>query len=268
MSEEVIEQNPIEVAPVTVIPEPAVAEVPEAIEPQLPLEESIEQPELKAPKPKEERKVPVKVMLERVNAKEAQREAAERRAADAEALLEQLQNANREPNAPQPPKQANIDDLVVARAAALRLRDDRTAIINAGTEKFGPEAFNEAAEIAAACGCVSDEFVQDILAVDRVRAHEIYMELAKDPATATNLAGMDSRNRIAALTRMTMTASAKTEAPKPTLAPVKQVSKAPAPAPVVEPSASKVIDGYADDATDEQFTKQFNERMKARSARR
>jgi hypothetical protein len=50
--------------------------------------------------------------------------------------------------------------------------------------------------------------------------------------------------------------------------PAKGISKAPAPPPPVDPSASKTIDGYADEATDDQFTAQFNARMKARAARR
>lgn len=256
MTEEVLEHNPTEIvaeAPIETTDETPVEAVTE--EPQLPLGD--EPVEAKVAKPKEERLVPVKVMLERVGAKDAQLTAAERRAAEAEALVERLQNTNRETELTAPQKPANIDDLVAARATALRLRDDRAAIIDAGNKKFGSESFNEAAEIAAACGCVSDEFVSDILAVDRVNAHEIYMDLAKDPAKATSLAGMDSRNRIAALTRMTMTTPAKTELPKPSLAPTKQVSKAPAPPPPVDPSASKTVVWYSDDASDAEFDKGF-----------
>lgn len=257
MTDEVIEQNPID--PVVTEPE-AVIEAPAEVvseAPELPLGDEIETlPEPKAKKSKEEKTVPVRVMLDRVGAKDALLSAAERRAADAEAMLERLQNANREIE-PTPPKNTNIDDLVLARAAKLKLDDDRKALVSAGATAFGTEAFNEAAELAAAYGCVSDEFVRDVLAVDRSKAHEIYMELAKDPEKATSLANMDSRNRIAALTRMTMTTPAKVEPAKPTLAPAKQISKAPAPPPPIEPSATKTVPWYSDDASDADFDKGF-----------
>ena len=48
----------------------------------------------------------------------------------------------------------------------------------------------------------------------------------------------------------------------------KQVSKAPAPAPVVEPSASKTVDWRADDTDDEAFNSGFQEMMAKRNTRR
>lgn len=251
MTEEVIEQNPTEnvlqTEPIVVpAPEPAAEVVETPVEPVVePVETTQDQ--------EDKRKNPW--FLKRISAEAEARRLAEQRATDAEAMLERLQ-AGKEPDPATPPQ--DIDRLVNSRAAALRLADDRNALVQAGQTKFGASEFNQAAEIAAACGCVSDDFVADVLAVDRSKAHEIYMKLAEEPERAAQIAQMDSRRRIAELTRMTMTINAPAApAPKAPAAPAKQVSRAPAPPPPVEPSATKTVPWYSDEASDADFDKGF-----------
>jgi hypothetical protein len=143
----------------------------------------------------------------------------------------------------------------------------RQQIIKDGYAAFTGPKFDEMANILGAVGCVNDEFIADVLAVDRPNAHKTLAALAAEPETAARLASLDSRSRIAELTRITMAKAAVVEPPVPKPAP-KVVSKAPAPAPVVEPSASKVVDWRQDDASDEEFTRGFEETMKKRSGRR
>lgn len=220
-------------------------------------------PEPKAPLPK--------WMLDRIA--EAQRneatarqatEAASRRATEAEALAARLQKGDQAPTPqPQPP-----DTALVNQAAQKILMDQaRQQIIKDGYAAFTGPKFDEMANILGAVGCVNDEFVADVLAVDRPNAHKTLATLAAEPETAARLASLDSRSRIAELTRITMAKAAVVEPPVPKPAP-KVVSKAPAPAPVVEPSASKVIDWRADETSDEDFTKGFEETMLKRSKRR
>jgi hypothetical protein len=241
--------------------DPVVVEpVVDVLEPTVEVEAA---PEPKAPLPK--------WMLDRIA--EAQRneatarqatEVEKRRATEAEALAARLQKGDQAPTPqPQPP-----DAALVNQAAQKILMDQaRQQIIKDGYAAFTGPKFDEMANILGAVGCVNDEFIADVLAVDRPNAHKTLAALAAEPETAARLASLDSRSRIAELTRITMAKAAVVEPPAPAKPAPKLVSKAPAPAPVVEPSASKVVDGYADEATEEQFTAKFNERMKARSGR-
>lgn len=213
--------------------------------------------------------------LKRIADEAEARRVAEQRATDAEALAARLQ-AGREPPAGDPPRatpqQPNQDfnGAVRAEAQRLRLADDRNEVVRAGAAKFGQAAFDHAANVVASLGCVSDDFVSDVLAVDRARAHEIYMKLAEDPEKAASLSAMDTRRRIAELTRMAdAITTLKTDVvpPKPGTPP-KQVSRAPNPPPPVDPSASQTVDWRSDAASDEDFDRGFKETMAKRSARR
>jgi hypothetical protein len=236
--------------------EPVVEPVAEVIEP------------IEAPKPP-----PPKWMLDRISEETRKRQQAEQATeterkgrTDAEALAARLQQ---NPNAqPAPRAEPQVDMVLVNQVAnQQRMTEARQQIIRDGYAAFGGAKFDEAANILGAVGCVNDEFIADVLAVDRTNAHKTLAALAAEPETAARLANLDSRSRIAELTRITMAKAAPVVEPVVKIVP-KVVSKAPAPAPIVEPSASKTVDGYADDATDEQFTKQFNARMKERTARR
>jgi hypothetical protein len=240
----------------------------------------IEQP---APPPVEPPKPP-KWMLDRITEttakkQEAERraEAAERRAAEAEALAQRLQT---NPNPPSPEGRPNINqtplppvdmNLVRQVANAERMAEARTDIIQKGYTEYGGAKFDETARVLQATGCVTDDFIADVLAVDRANAHKLLSKIATDGENAVRLAQLDSRTRVTELTRMTMaqasTETAPVAAPKAPATPTK-VSRAPAPPPPIEPSASKTIDWRSDEASDEEFTRGFEETMKKRSARR
>lgn len=230
------------------------------------------------PTPEPARNQPPKWALDRISAETAkreesdrQRDAAERRAADAEALAARLQaGANPDP-APRPaPPAQNIDQMVNDRAQQIRLNEDSTAIKSAGLSEFGA-AFGETLAILNAVGAVSDDIVLNMVAVDKANAHKILTTLAKDPEKAASFAKLDSRRQIAELTRMSDALKAD---PKPVIVPAvapavvpKTGSKAPPPAPPVDPSASKTIDWRSDEASDDDFSKGWNERQAQRARR-
>lgn len=193
--------------------------------------------------------------------------AAERRAADAEAVAQRLQSGseNPAPRLPATPSDVDIDRLVDQRADAKRFAEDTIFVKNAGLQKFGA-GFDNTLNILTAIGATNNDVVADILAVDKANAHVLLDKLAQDPEKAAALVSMNSRTRIAELTRMTMADVIPIKDPaKP--AP-KQVSRAPAPPPPVEPSASKIVDWRTDEASDEDFDKGFKEMVARRNARR
>ena len=216
--------------------------------------------------------------MKRISDTTERAQAAEQRAADAEALAARLQAGKDPPAAdparPVPPSPASPDfnTAVQREAQRQRLAEDSSAVRDAGLREFGGD-FGQSLSILTAIGATNDEMVLDLLAVDKPNAHKILANLAKDPEKAASLVGMDSRRRIAELTRMAdaIAAPAKTDgtpAPKPGAAPAKGISKAPPPPPPVDPSASKVTDWRADEASDEEFDRGFKEMMAKRSARR
>lgn len=199
--------------------------------------------------------------------------AAERRARqDAEALAARLQADPAAPAAPRAPVQQiaeqDIDRLVDQRADQKRFFEDTSAVKNAGLQKFGA-SFENTLNILTAIGATTNDVVADILAVDKANAHVLLDKLGQDPERAAALVGMNSRTRIAELTRMSLMPNAPA-APvvEPTKAAPKQVSRAPAPPPPVEPSASKVTDWRTDDASDDEFDRGFRDMMQKRNARR
>ncbi len=185
-----------------------------------------------------------------------------------------MQDADAPPPAPRAPagQQEDFQTAVSKEAMRLRLFEDTMAVKNAGLAKFSD--FNDTLGVLNAIGVTNDDFVMDVLAVDKANAHAILDRLAKDPEKAASLVGMDSRRRTAELTRMSMTAAAEAKTPteptaKPATTPAaRQVSRAPAPPPPVEPSTSTTKDWRRDDATDEEFDAGFKEQQAKRSARR
>jgi hypothetical protein len=276
MSEaEVIEQNPAEnvlqAEPVSEV----VAEAPvePVVEPELPLEDSALTKPVDKNKPKEEKQVSVKVMLDRIGAKEAQRQqaeeqrlAAERKAQDLQVMIERLQGGAKEPD-PQNNQQIDIERLVDQRVEQRQFIADKNSIVRAGRSAFGMSDFDQLVDVAASMGCVTDDFIKSVLAVDRTNAHQIFAELGRQPEIAAQLATLDPFQRTAELTRLSMTI-ANPPASKVAAAPAKQVSRAPAPPPPVEPSASKAVDWRKDEASDADFDAGFKEMMLKRSQRR
>jgi hypothetical protein len=207
---------------------------------------------------------------------ETARIAAERARDEAVALAERLQ-AGKETPPPQQreqrqPQQTDYNSDVQKAAAQQVLYNDIAEIDRMGKATLGAP-FVEAVNILRAVGGTTDEFLSDVLAaVDKRDAPALLSTIAQDPEKAAGLAQMNSRQRIAELTRMSVAVAAKPVADEPALVPAKvapkAVSKAPAPAPVVQPSASKTVDWRADAASDEDFHKGWEahqaERMKTR----
>jgi hypothetical protein len=224
---------------------------------------------------------------ERARRAEERSQKAEREATEAQSLLSRMQHgsvgmdgrpvppqAQQQPNhqpviPPQPGPNADRQAEINQAASTQRLYEDSLEVRNRGLSKFGA-SFEEKLAILTAIGATSDDFIGDVLAVDKYEAHVLLDQIAKEPEKAVTLVRMNSKQRIAELTRMSMankpaaTTTTERPAPKPTT----KVSKVPAPSPPLQQGATKVVDGYADNATDAQFTAKFNERMKARAANR
>lgn len=199
---------------------------------------------------------------------------------EAKALAERLA-AGKDPPATQPAPRAPAapsDDEEIDRRAAQRVfARDAQNVSEAGLATYG-RGWVDAVSTLDACDVNSADFVSSVMEIAPGRVHEIMFQIAQDPERAIALSKMTPAKRAAEITRMSMAAPAASDTdtkvdPKPA-APVtpkpaaKTVSKAPAPPPPVEPSASKTVDWRADDASDEEFTRGFDEMMKKRSARR
>ena len=206
--------------------------------------------------------------------------AAERRAQEAEALAQRMQAAQQPQSTQQPSQGQQTPTLttpasdetrraeIQREAQRQRFIEDTVEVRNRGYAQFGG-AWNETLNILNSLGATSDEFVADVMAVDKAAAHEIFATLSKDPEKLTNLTSMNSRQRIAEITRLTMASKA---SPAPTPAPAPKItSKAPPPPPPIEPSSSKPKEpGHwrTDAASDEEFHRGFDEMAVARSRRR
>ena len=200
--------------------------------------------------------------------------AAERRAMEAEALAQRLQatagGQQAPPAAPAAPapqtdmaRQAEIN----AAATAQRFFEDTLEVRNRGIAKFG-QAFGETLNVLGALGATTNDFIADVLAIDKANAHELLVKIAKDPEKATALTQMNSRQRIAELTRMQMAEAKAIETPAIAAVPSKGVSKAPAPPPPIEPSNKQTKDWRQDDSSEEEFNAGFKEMQAKRNTRR
>ena len=203
--------------------------------------------------------------------------AAERRANEAEALAARLAGqgakAGDPPVTPAPVTQSDAQRQAEIRTEAQNQRfyEDTVEVRNRGMAANGP-AFTEALNVLGALGFTSsNEAVADVIAAaGKDNAHQMLIDLAKDPEKAVALTNMTPRQRIAELTRMSIAKPVEqaASAVAAAVAAPKTVSKAPAPAPAVQTSATKVKDAYSDDMDDDEFTACWKERMEKRSARR
>lgn len=196
---------------------------------------------------------------------------AERRAQEAEAVAARLAAGKEPPAAPTGERAAIQPEAVRAEAEKLRFYEDTVDVKNRGLSEYGA-AFTDTLAVLNAVGAASNDFVADVMAVNKADAHKLFKQIADNPEKAVMLASMTSRQRIAELTRMTIAAPKPADPIVPAApaaaVPAARVSRAPEPAPRIDPNASKVVDGYSDEASDEEFTKKFNERMEKRSGRR
>lgn len=199
------------------------------------------------------------------------REEDRRQLAQARELLERFQRSgsNAEPSAPTPtaqpttrqPTQAEIEQA----AFQLNFQRDAARVIEAGQRAYGAKQWQDSVAIMQSFGLDNVEFVNSVMEIaGRDKAHEVVHALTQEPEKAVALASMSPARRIAEITRISerMTAkpaaaAASVQAPKP---PAKTVSQAPAPAPRVEPTAGTVVDWRSDKASDDEFSRGWNER--------
>lgn len=196
------------------------------------------------------------------------REAAEQRAADLQAILERMQAGEKPETVAKPaPKipETDFQAAVKAQAARDRLYEDSNVVKAAGERDF--EDFADSLAKLNDVNVMSDEFVADLLAVDKNGAHIIIDKLAKNLEKATSLAGMDSRRRIAELTRM---ADAPKVEPKPVAeAPKPAISKAPTPKPAISPlAAAPDIDPTSPEGNEKMSDAQFERWYKEKHYKR
>ncbi len=199
---------------------------------------------------------------------------AQREANEYKALLERLQakpdaDGVTRPAAPAQRQNGYTQADVHAEAQALVFHQDTTAVMNAGVAEFTD--FKNALGVLNAVGATDDTVVYDLLGVDKANAHKILHFLAQDEniETAASIASMDSRGRIAALTRISdkMTAkpaapAAETPAPKPS----KAISGAPKPKPLLDGiSGADEGEEFDDKVSDEQWGKNWDKRFKKRA---
>lgn len=206
--------------------------------------------------------------LQRISEESERARQAETRAQELEAMLERAR-AN-----PDPATITRPDDTAIETRARQIAQDTINgekirSVVQSGMTKYSD--WDDRAATLGAAGAASPDFILDVVSVDPVNAHEILHKLADEPQKAARLAKMDPRTRTIELVKMSMAAQGTTEPPKPTEKPLppKTVSKAPAPAPAVDPGASQTLDWRTDpNISDAEFSKRWDENAKQRSARR
>lgn len=204
-------------------------------------------------------------------AESAARAAAEKRAKDAEELLARLQKQP-DPNSPPPqrvpePSKADFEAAVRQEASKLTMAQARNEIIRNGYSEFGKAKFDEAANILAALNCVGDDFISDAVAVGGTSTHKLLAKLAAEPERAANLSMMDSRARIAELTRMSMAEpEPKAEVHQPFTG---ALSKAPPPKPKIDPTQASLSDPndlMDENISDDEFWHRYQNKYMKKSA--
>lgn len=253
--------------------DPAIAANPEPVV-EAPEPEKAEAP-AEQPKPEPKQKTPW--FMERINEETNKKREAEERArraeADAEqlrALLEASQTKPADGEAPKPavtprvaPKPTGNEDFdaAVARGVAqAQFARDTQDVLDAGNGEFSD--FGETVGIMQAIGMANDDFVQDVLSVDKASAHKIFDRLAKNPEQARQYVRMSSKARIAALTRMIMADEQKPAAPAK---PAPKVSSAPPPKQGIDPVAAADESDMGDGVSDEEFSRKWDRKYLKRA---
>jgi hypothetical protein len=212
--------------------------------------------------------------LEAENAR-LRREGEERQALY-ERAIRQVQGEQPQQTIQQPtPPTSPLPDINTAVAQEMFRRD--VAIVNqAGLKEFGT-VFNESVNVLDSL--VGREqlygMVSEMMAVDQSHTHKIIDALARDTDKAVMLSQMTPAQRMAELTRMsiTMKDDKPAAAAEPAPTPAKKISSAPAPAPSIAPAAHKEVDwrNPGDEDTAENnavFSKGWDAHMAERMKRR
>ena len=271
MSEEVeTVEAPVEPPPPEVVPEqPALtAEAPET--PETPPE----------PEKDKDRKVrpddPLISEITKLRAKNREREAENAKlrqeATAARELAERLSRGDKQPSTTETRTPVSDDAEVDRRAEYKVFVRDVNNMRADGIKEFGAKEFQESIGLLESYGAADDNFVSQVMSVDRVNAHKLLHDLARDPHQAIALVNMDPIRRVAELTRMSIARNpdgtfAPKEEVKAPVTPPKQVSKAPAPPPPVQPTSHKTVDfnsPEADKLSDSEWNKLWDERQQKR----
>lgn len=201
-----------------------------------------------------------------ISDRDAELEQTRRELAAARELAERLQAGDTKTSPPDNQRSQQVDpELVRREAQRQRFLEDVNDLKSKGLGQFG-QAFNETINTLTATGAATDDFVADVMAVDKANAHILLATIAKDPERAVALAQMNSRQRIAELTRMTMAPASTNDNKTTPTTPKTTVSRAPAPPPPLNPGGKKAVDWRADDASDDEFDAGFREMMERRHA--
>jgi hypothetical protein len=201
--------------------------------------------------------VPLRVMQERVGEETTKRQAAEEaarvaieRARSFEEITKRLQADPKatppaaDPTATRAPAPADpqFQTAVQQEAARQRFNDDVQLVSESGLKTYGAK-WTEAITALNAYGANSEEFVSNVMDVDKSKTHDIMFQIAQDGELAVRLTKMAPTRRIAEITRMVMAQTAAAD-PKPAVdakpadpKPAAALSRAPAPKPAIAPHA-------------------------------
>lgn len=213
---------------------------------------------------------------QRARRREAEERAAtaERKAADAQALLDRLTSRKEGEPAPAPtPTPQAPDDAEVDRRAEYKLfLRDVEGLRSRGMAEFGADTFADTIKSLAAYGADNDGFVRAVMEVDRENAHKLLQEISQDEVRAIGLVNMTNTQRIAELTRMSIARQTKTAEPtkgaEPKPAASSAISRAPRPAPAISASTSSESPRWSDKRSDKEFDKDFADWANKRTVNR
>ena len=201
---------------------------------------------------------------------------------ESQELLTRLQRNGTDPNAPPAPTprrhepSQHVSNEIEQKAFELNFQRDMQRVKEAGSRAYGQQTWDESVGLLGSFGLDTGDFVYSIMDVAGIdKSHEVVRELVKDPERLVAIKHMSSARRIAEIARISekMTApklAEPAEPPKPAAPPPKTVSRAPEPPPPVQGSASKLFnwDTDQDKLDDGDWSRQFDERLRARAGRR
>jgi hypothetical protein len=235
------------------------------------------------PEPPQRRMVPEDVFVReitplrsRVRETETENDRLRRQLRDSTDLITRLQQKPGDPAAPTPPAPRSEpiaeppQNDVEIRAAQMLFQRDAQRISETAYKTYG-QGWVDSVSLLDSFGLNSGDFVSSVMdVVGSDKTHEIMHAIAQDPEKAAALKDMSPARRISEITRISLAMDAKpaAEPVKPAPPPTKTVSRAPAPPPPVEPSASRVVDWRDDKASDADFSRGFDEMMQKKRARR